>query len=68
LADLQVEIVNYFAPSIRFTELDGLELEHATSFLDRVKCHGFHTIRRIYNNPIISKIEGQFTPGRGVAS
>jgi hypothetical protein len=68
LADLQVEVVDYFTASVRFTELDGLELEHATSFLDLVKCHGFHTIRRIYNDPIISKIEGQLTPGGGVAS
>ena len=37
LPDLQVKVIYDFAPTVRFAELDGLELEHATSFLDPVK-------------------------------
>jgi hypothetical protein len=68
LADLQVKIIYDFSSSVRFTEFDGLELEHATSFLDLMQSHCFRAIRRIYNDPIISKIEGQLTAGGGVAS
>ncbi len=37
LANLQIEIIYNLTPSVRFAELDGLQLEHSTSFLDPVK-------------------------------
>jgi hypothetical protein len=37
LANLQIEVIYDFSPSVRFAELDGLQLEHSTSFLDPVK-------------------------------
>ena len=63
LADFQVEVIDDLPSAIGLAEVDGLQLQHNASFLDPVQRQRSRTFRRIDNNRIIRKKQGQLTAG-----
>ncbi len=53
LSDLQLHIVHDLASAIRLAQLDGLELQHPSSFLDSVLRQSARTIFRVDDDRII---------------
>src|SRR6202035_1528225 len=62
LSDEELDVVHVPATAIRLAQLDSLELQHTSSFLDSVRRQSTRTIFRVPDDRIIPKIEGQLTP------
>src|SRR5262249_17907413 len=67
LAYLQIEVVNNLAPPVGLVEVDRLEFQHKTSFLDPMERQTTQSVCRIDKNFIIRKKQGQLAASHRVS-